>query len=248
MLFSVDLNCDMGEGMNNDALIMPFISSANIACGYHAGDEYIIRKTIELALQHGVAIGAHPSFPDKENFGRTNLHFSFAAVVDMVKEQVELIANAAAKNNCTLHHVKPHGALYNMTSKDEELAGAICKAVLDTDPSLLIYAQSGGKLIALAHSLNLKTCSEVFADRTYQSDGTLTPRSQPNALLTDEAAVTKHLLQMVTQQTVTAADGKIIQVQAETICIHGDGEHTVAFARIINEVLASNSIAIKSRG
>lgn len=239
MDFLVDLNCDMGEGMLNDALIMPFISSANIACGYHAGNEMIMQRTIELALQFNVAIGAHPSFPDKENFGRTNMNFPADEITGMVKRQVELLANIVEKNNCSLHHVKPHGALYNMASKDEVLAAVICKAVIETDDSLIIYAQSGSKLISVAASMGIKTCSEVFADRTYYADGSLTPRTVPNALLHDEHSVIAQVLQMITQQTVTTTGGKIIPVKAGTICIHGDGEHAVEFAKAIYELLRS---------
>lgn len=246
MSFSVDLNCDMGEGMANDALIMPFISSANIACGYHAGDTDIMQQTIELAMMHHVAIGAHPSFPDKENFGRANMRFSAGEVCDMVKEQVELLANRAAKNNCTLHHVKPHGALYNMASNDEELAGAICKAMLEADAKLLLYAQSGSKLSRVAASMDIRVCHEVFADRTYQADGSLTPRSQPNALISNEAAVTAQVLQMITEQTVTTTGGKTIPVRPDTVCIHGDGDHAVQFAKAIYGMMGLNNICIKS--
>ena len=246
MNFSVDLNCDMGEGMPNEALIMPFISSANIACGYHAGDAATMQQTLELALQYDVAIGAHPSFPDKENFGRTNMHFPATDVCDMVKEQIQALAGIAAKYNYPLHHIKPHGALYNMAAKDEALATAICKAAFETDKNLLIYAQSGSKLTTVAHSMGLKTCNEVFADRTYQDDGTLTPRAQPNALLENEDAVAMQVLQMVMQQSVTSIDGKTIPVKAGTICIHGDGEHAVEFARCIYELLYLNNVSIKS--
>ncbi len=246
MSFSVDLNCDMGEGMPNEALLMPFISSANIACGYHAGDLATMQQTLELAMQYNVAAGAHPSFPDKENFGRTNMHLPVIDVCDMVKVQIEALAGIAIKYNYRLHHVKPHGALYNMAAKDEALATAICKAVLETDKNLLIYAQSGSKLIKISHSMGLKTCSEVFADRSYQADGSLTPRSQPNALLQNEDEVAAQVLQMVIEQHVTSVDGKIIPVKAETICIHGDGKHAVEFARCINELLYLNNVSIKS--
>ena len=246
MNFSVDFNCDMGEGMPNEALIMPFISSANIACGYHAGDTATMQQTLELALQYDVAVGAHPSFPDKENFGRTNMHLPATDVCDMVKAQIEALADIAIKYNYQLHHVKPHGALYNMAAKDEVLATAICKAVLETDKKLLVYAQSGSKMISVAQSMNLRTCDEVFADRSYQPDGSLSPRSQPNALLQDEDAVAAQVLQMVTQQSVNTVDGKIIPVKAGTICIHGDGEHAVEFARCIYELLYLNHVSIKS--
>lgn len=236
MHFSVDLNCDMGEGIPNDALIMPFITSANIACGFHAGDEKIMQQTIELAMRYNVAIGAHPSFPDKANFGRTDMHLSPTRVCEIVKEQVEILAEIAAKNNCSLHHVKPHGALYNMAAKDEELSAAICRAVLATNKSLLIYGLSGSKLIDVAASMNLRTCNEVFADRTYQADGSLTPRSAPNALLLGEEEVKAQVLQMVTGGTV----------KADTICIHGDGTHAVEFAKAIHSSLLANNILIRS--
>ena len=246
MPFSIDLNCDMGEGMSNDALIMPFISSANIACGFHAGNEAIMRQSIELALQYNVAIGAHPSFPDKENFGRTNMHFSPEEVCAMVKEQVETLAKLAAKTNGKLHHVKPHGALYNMAAKDEELSAAICTAIKEIDASLLVYALSGSKLIDIAKSKGLKTYNEVFADRTYQQDGSLTPRSLPNALLLNEEAVSKQVLQILLEKNVTTADGKIISLKADTICVHGDGPHAVEFVRAIHHSLKANNITLRS--
>lgn len=241
MQYSVDLNCDMGEGMANDALLMPLISSANIACGYHAGNEHIMQQTIELALQHQVKIGAHPSFPDRENFGRTNMNFTAAEISDMVKKQLELLSNIALKNNARLHHVKPHGAMYNMASKDKTLAAAICAAILETNATLVVYAQSGSALIAMAESMNLKTCNEVFADRSYQPDGFLAPRTALNALLQNEQEVIAQVLQMVMQQTVTAA-GKVIPIKAETICIHGDGAHALEFARSISKAFKSNHI------
>ena len=236
----------MGEGMANEALIMPFISSVSIGCGYHAGDAFTMQQTLELALQHHVAVGAHPSYPDKQNFGRTDMHFTSTEVCEMVKDQIELLANIAAKYNCHIHHVKPHGALYNMAAKDEVLAGAICKAVLEINRDLLIYAPAGSKLITVAGSMGLKTCSEVFADRTYQSDGSLTLRSQPNALIENEGGVSAQVLQMISQQSVNTTDGKTIPVKADTVCIHGDGEHAVEFARLIHELLLLNNVAIRS--
>ena len=248
MSISIDLNCDMGEGMSNDALLMPFISSANIACGSYAGNETIMQQTIELALQYNVSIGAHPSFPDKANFGRTNMQLPAEDVHAMVKEQIETLAEIAAKNNCKLHHVKPHGALYNMAAQDEALSTAICKAIKEIDASLRVYGLSGSKLIGVARSMNLETCDEVFADRTYQGDGSLTPRSRPNALLQNKDAVTKQVLQFMLHKSVTAADGKIIPVEAGTICVHGDGEHAVEFVRAIHETLKTNNIIISPGG
>ena len=246
MPFSIDLNCDMGEGMPNDALIMPFISSANIACGFHAGNETVMQQTIELAKQYNVAIGAHPSFPDKENFGRTNMQFSPEEVCSMVKEQIEILAEIAAKNNCRLHHVKPHGALYNMAAKDDGLSAAICKAIKEIDGSLLVYALSSSKLVAAAQAMDLQVYNEVFADRTYQEDGSLTPRSMDKALLLNEDAVTKQVLQILQEKTVTTTDGKIIPLKADTICIHGDGIHAVAFVNAIQGKLRKNNITISA--
>lgn len=244
MNISVDLNCDLGEGMTNDAAIMPYISSANIACGYHAGNEIIMQKTIDLALNNNVKIGAHPSFPDRQNFGRTNMNFSSNEVCDMVKRQIELLSNIAAKNNTYLHHVKPHGALYNMASKDENLSVAICKAIVETNLTLQVYAQSGSALIKAAVAMNLKTCNEVFADRTYQKDGTLTPRADNNALLINEDEVVIQVLQIVQKQTVMA-NGEEIYVKADTICVHGDGEHALEFIKRIHEALQLKGIQIQ---
>lgn len=238
MKYAIDLNCDMGEGMPFDAQLMPLITSANIACGYHAGDEKTMAETIELALKHQVKIGAHPSFPDRENFGRTNMQLPAAEVTELVRIQLEYLSEVAAKQNTRLHHVKPHGALYNMASKDTALATAICQAVLTTDPALVLYAQSGSVLISVAESMGIKTCNEVFADRSYQPDGSLTPRSAAHALLETEEAVVAQVLQMVQQQTVMAA-GKAIPVKAETVCIHGDGAHALDFARSISNALKS---------
>ena len=244
MHYSVDLNCDMGEGMSSDAQLMPLISSANIACGYHAGDACTMQETVALALAHGVKIGAHPSFPDRENFGRTRMDFSPVAVCDLVKKQVTLLSEIALKNNGHLHHVKPHGALYNMASKDGLLAAAICKAILETDPSLLVYGQSGSLLISVAQSMHLGVCNEVFADRSYQPDGALTPRTEANALLQTEQEVVAQVLQMVLQQTVRAVN-KDIPVKAETICIHGDGAHALDFAKSIVLAFKANNIYLK---
>lgn len=245
MAISIDLNCDMGEGAGNDMLLMPYISSANIACGYHAGDINTIQSTIDLALQHNVKIGAHPSFPDRENFGRTNMYFTPIEIYDILTKQIELLANAAVRNKTVLHHVKPHGALYNMASVDEILAGAICKAIIAIDPNLILYAQSGSKLITVANEMNLKTANEVFSDRTYRIDGTLTPRSEPNAVIQCEQEVEQQILQMILEKTVTTTCGQIISVDAQTICIHGDGSHAVSFAKKCRTMLELNNISIK---
>jgi 5-oxoprolinase (ATP-hydrolysing) subunit A len=243
---SIDLNCDMGEGIGNDASIMPFITSANIACGFHAGDEDTMKQTIQLALFHNVAIGAHPSFNDKNNFGRTEMHLSPQQLYDLITTQVYLLQTLATKEGARLHHVKPHGALYNMAAADAEMSHTIAKAISDVDASLILYGLSNSHLITEAEKLGLRIASEVFADRTYQDNGKLTPRSQPNALIEDEEASLQQVLQMIEQQTVTTVSGKTIAIKADTICLHGDGKHAAEFAEHIHRSLKQKRIDIKA--
>ena len=243
---SVDLNCDMGEGIGNDELIMPFISSANIACGYHAGDEKTIWKTIELALKYKVAVGAHVSFLDRENFGRSEMKLPAAEVYDLITQQLIIIKEIADSFSLKLNHVKPHGALYNMAAKDAGLAHGIASAIKDFDERLLLFGLSGSHSINEARAIGLRTVSEVFADRTYRDDGSLTPRSQPNALIEDLEKSIKQVLQMINHRTVTTTSGKTIPIVSETICIHSDGKHAAAFAKNISENLKQNNIAIQS--
>lgn len=244
---SIDLNCDMGEGMPTDKDIFPFISSANIACGYHAGDLETMRATVALAKQHDVAIGAHPGFKDKENFGRKETELTDAEIYKLVIEQIRLLKNVCIEMDAELHHVKPHGALYNMAARNKEMANAIANAVYDEGPHLQLYGLSGSLLITEADKLGLITVSEVFADRTYQSDGTLTPRSHPQALITNEAESFKQVMQMLQSKTVTCLDEKVIPIIAESICLHGDGEHAVTLAKTINRHLQKNNIDIATK-
>ncbi len=234
----IDLNCDMGEGMPTDAEIMPYISSANIACGFHAGDRVTMEQTVSLALQHKVAVGAHPGFDDKANFGRTEQHLSDAAIYDLITTQIHSLQEVCNTLGATLQHVKPHGALYNMAARDEHLSTIIAQAIRDTNPALCLFGLANSWLIKAAAEMGLKTASEVFADRTYQEDGSLTPRSQPNALIENEAAALAQVIQMVTKQEVTALSGKIVPLRAETICLHGDGAHAVAFAKAVHQTLS----------
>lgn len=232
-----DLNCDMGEGIGSDELLMPYISAANIACGYHAGDEDTMKRTIALALQYNVAIGAHPSFPDRDNFGRTDMRLPLQEVYDLITAQIHLIEKFAKAAGTTLQHVKPHGALYNMAARAKPLAAVVALAVKDANEKLVLYGLSGSHLISEAKKIGLKACNEVFADRTYQENGRLTPRDKPGALIEDEEMVIDQVLQMVKQQTVTTVSGKQIPILAETICIHGDGKHAVEFARAIHHAI-----------
>lgn len=239
-----DLNCDMGEGIGNDELIMPYITSANIACGYHAGDEETMRQTILLAHKYNVKIGAHPSFFDRENFGRTAISKTPAEVYKLIIDQVKLLQKITTSCGAALHHVKPHGALYNLASIDKILAEAIANAVKDLDENLILFGASGSFLLSEAKSIGLKTASEVFADRTYGDDGTLTPRSQPGALIENTEQCIQQVLKMIKTGKVKTVSGKEIDIVAETICIHGDGKNAVVFAKEINERLKKENIII----
>jgi UPF0271 protein len=243
---TIDVNCDMAEGVGNEKELMPFISSANIACGYHAGDKDLMRETIDLCLQFNVAVGAHPSFPDRKNFGRTNMNLPVDEVWDWVIEQIQILAEIARQQGASLHHVKPHGALYNMAARDPMLARTIAEAVKHHDASLILYGLSQSAMIHAASEINLRAANEVFADRTYQLDGSLTPRTQPDALITDENRALTQVLQMVKEQRVTIAGGRQIVLSADTLCLHGDGAHAVDFARLIHRRMTEEQIQIKT--
>ena len=233
----IDINCDMGEGAGNEAELMPYINSANIACGYHAGDAATIKKVIKLCIQHKVHIGAHPSFLDRENFGRTPMHLPAEEVYAIIIEQLTIINNIAKECGTKMHHVKPHVALYNMAAKDALLAKAIAGAVKDFDASLIYFGLSGSVMIEEAKKMGLQTYNEVFADRSYQTDGSLTPRTMHNALLQDVNAVTKQVMKFVKENKVIKHTGEEIFITADTICIHGDGEHAVEFAKAIYKTI-----------
>jgi 5-oxoprolinase (ATP-hydrolysing) subunit A len=227
----IDLNCDMGEGIGNDAAIMPFITSANIACGYHAGNEVTIKKTIELCLKHKVNVGAHPGLADKPNFGRNEINLSESELYQLIHDQLVIMQTACDALGAKLHHVKPHGALYNMAVRDEHMSKTIAQAVYDFNPQLIYYGLSGSVMLSAAQAAGLKTANEVFADRTYQPDGTLTPRTQSNALINNVEEAVRQVKQMVTKQSVTAVDGSIVPLKADTICVHGDSEYAVEIVK-----------------
>jgi 5-oxoprolinase (ATP-hydrolysing) subunit A len=242
----IDLNCDMGEGAGNDEAIMPYISSANIACGYHAGNAGTMNATVDLAIKQGVAIGAHPSFYDIEGFGRREMKLSKQEVYEIIVYQVSALAGFVKIKGQRLHHVKPHGALYNMAAKDPEYAGAIAAAVRDFDPTLILYGLSGSEMMSAATKAGLRTCSEVFADRTYQNDGSLTPRNQPGAILSDFSDALGQIMKMINEHQVRTLDGNMISIEAGTICIHGDHPGADVFAREMNRNLASAGFIIKA--
>ncbi|AEE50986.1 5-oxoprolinase subunit PxpA [Haliscomenobacter hydrossis] len=242
----IDLNCDLGEGFPADAALMPLISSANIACGYHAGDRVTMRSTIALALEHRVAIGAHPGFDDKANFGRLPIALSPDQIYQLVLEQLTLIAAIAREEGATLNHVKPHGALYNRAAQTPEWAQAIAKAVHDFDANLILFGLSGSHSIRAAKYLGLSTANEVFADRSYQADGSLTPRHQGGALIQDTQLCIAQVTQMIEQGSVTTTTGQNIPLQADTICLHGDGMHAISFAQAIRHALEAKKIVIQA--
>ena len=236
----IDFNCDMGEGIGNDELIMPFISSASVACGYHAGDPTDMYQAVSLAVKYNVSVGAHVSYFDKENFGRMEMILPEAEVYEIIQQQLIILKEITDLFDLPVRHVKPHGALYNQSAKNISLARTIATAIKDFDSSLVLFGLSGSCSVREAESIGLKAFNEVFADRTYQDDGSLTPRSQPRALIEDAEATVRQVVQMIREGTVQTVSGKIIPIVADTICIHGDGKHAVEFAKSIHGVLAEN--------
>ena len=245
-MLSVDLNCDMGEGYPNDAALMDYVSSVNIACGFHAGDDATMRTTVKAAIEKGVAIGAHPSYPDRENFGRTAMSLAPDEIREIVTEQIQILQAVCDADGGKLSHVKPHGALYNHSAKDPAIAAAIAQAVRDHDPKLILFGLSGSVSIGEAQTIGLQTASEAFADRTYRSDGSLTPRSEANALIIDTVVAAEQAFRMISNGCVIAAGGELVAIEADTICIHGDGEHALDFAAAIHKKLTENGIRIKA--
>ena len=248
---NIDINCDMGEAfgnysMPNDALLFKYISSANIACGFHAGDAGVMQETVALAVHNNVAIGAHPGLQDLQGFGRREMKITPKEAYQITLYQIGALSAFVKAANTKLNHVKPHGALYNMAAKDLKLAQAIADAIYDIDPGLILYGLAGSELINAATNKGLKSAAEVFADRTYQDDGLLTPRSQTNALITNENDALAQVLMMVNKQQVISANKKIVSLKADTLCIHGDGEHAVDFAKTIYHTLTRDGITIKT--
>jgi UPF0271 protein len=214
------INCDLGEGIGNDAALMPYIDEANIACGFHAGDAFTMRETVALCIRHGVKMGAHPSYLDRENFGRKEIELSSEEIYLLVKKQIETLNQIVKTAGGTLNHVKPHGALYNTSAKNPEIAKAIAKAVKEVDCDFILFGLKGSLSIEVAQEMGLKTAEEAFADRRYESDGSLTPRSQPGACFTE--------VQDVLDQ--------VEKIKADTWCIHGDGPHALEFAKALHSL------------
>ena len=245
----LDLNCDMGEGfgawkMGDDASLLDHVTSANIACGFHAGDPGTIHRTVELALAKGVAVGAHPSLPDLQGFGRRRMNVSAEEAYDMVLYQIGALAGFATACGGKLAHVKPHGALYNMAANDGKLAQAIAQAVRDFDKELVLFGLAGSELIRAGTQAGLKTANEVFSDRTYQADGSLTPRTQPDAMIHDAETAIAQVRRMLREGRVRSQQGSDVPVQPDTLCIHGDAPGAVEFARRIRQALDADGVRV----
>ncbi|MFN2501887.1 MAG: 5-oxoprolinase subunit PxpA [Pyrinomonadaceae bacterium] len=241
----VDLNCDMGEGCGNDADLMNYVSSVNVACGFHAGDAATMRRTVDTAVEKNVAIGAHPGYPDKNNFGRIAMDMSLMDVKEIVAEQILALRDVCIDAGAKLTHVKPHGALYNESAKDPDLAVAIAEAVHAVDQKLILYGLAGSYSVRMARKIGLRAASEAFADRTYQPDGSLTARTLPHALIAETSSAQCQVLQMVERGSVTAVTGVAVPIEAQTVCIHGDGEHALEFARVIYHTLIDHGIEVQ---
>ncbi len=245
----IDLNCDMGESygawkMGADAEVMPFISSANIACGFHAGDPATIRKTVQLASERGVAVGAHPSLPDLMGFGRRAMRISPQDMYDLIIYQAGAVEAFARAAGAKLHHVKCHGALYNMAAGDEGLSEAMARAVRDLGGKVILYALSNSLMMQIAKKQNIPVCGEVFADRGYADDGTLAPRDQPGAMIENAAHAVKQALGMIEGGYVTSLAGKRVAVSADTLCLHGDQPGAASFAQALRKVFSEKGIAV----
>ena len=244
---SVDLNADLGEQDNGvDEELLALVSSVNIACGWHAGSPLMMKKCVSWAIERGVAIGAHPSFPDRENFGRQEMKLPANEVYSGVQYQIGALCAIAGAQGARVVHVKPHGALYNMAARDAELAAVIVAAIYDVDPQLALFGLAGSELIAAAKRAGLASVEEVFADRRYSADGSLVKRGTAGALIEDEEQSLAQTLTMVREGKVCAIDGSWIPVRVGTICLHGDGAHALAFARRIRNELMQQQVAIRA--
>lgn len=242
----IDLNADLGEGGQHDDALLDLVSSANIACGWHAGGADIMRASVSAAVARGVAIGAHPSFNDPANFGRTEMDLPPNAVYAAVLYQLGALSAFAKAAGSRVVHLKPHGAMYNQAARDVAMADAIAAAVRDFDPSIAVFGLANAALIAAAHRAGLVAIEEAFADRGYRADGSLVPRSQPGALLDDEDVVLARTIAMVRERKVQSVDGQWVPLNAQTVCLHGDGPHALAFARRIRARLDAEGIRVQA--
>ncbi len=246
MKLSVDLNADLGEGSGHDAELFELISSANIATGFHAGDSDTMHAAISAAMQHGVALGAHPSFFDRENFGRKELKVPNEEVFDAVAYQLGIFQAIASALGVRPNHVKPHGALYNMAVRDEKLADAIARGIESVDPKLILFAPDNTELARAGETHGVQIAREIFADRNYLNDGWLVPRTRPDALLRDPKEAAERVLRMLREGKVRSVEGRDVDVRGETICVHGDTPGAVEFARELRTQLEREGVGISA--
>ena len=249
-MLRIDLNADLGESFGvylqgQDEALLPLVTSASVACGFHAGDPSTMARTVATAVKQGVGLGAHPGLPDLIGFGRRALAVSPDEVQDLVTYQIGALSAFARRHGGTLQHVKPHGALYEMAEADSEIAEAIAMAVAQFDPALILMGLSGGRLVTAGEARGLRVAHEVFADRAYMSDGTLMPRSQPNALLHHPTEVAARMVRLARDGVIGAGDGTHLTLRAETICLHGDGPDAPALAAAVREALEAAGVAIR---
>ncbi|MFT8539276.1 MAG: 5-oxoprolinase subunit PxpA [Leuconostoc mesenteroides] len=249
-MIKVDFNSDLGESFGNykiglDSEILHQVTSANVACGFHAGDASIMAQTVQLALDKGVAIGAHPGFPDLQGFGRRKIEMNTSDITDIVAYQVGALS--AFTPDHKLHHVKAHGALYNMAAKDRLIADAVITGIKLVDPQTIVYGLANSELIKAAKDANMKFAQEVFADRNYQSDGSLVPRSQPNAVISNPAEAAQRALEMVEKKSVVSVTGEVVPLAVDSICVHGDNHSAVDLAIEIKKLLLENQVTVTNK-
>ena len=246
----ININCDLGEkskfhSIENDPELLNIVNSANIACGYHAGDEETMNMVIKISKSNGVSIGAHPSFKDRENFGRKKINLNSSEIIKLITDQYEILQKIAQEHGENVTHIKPHGALNNMACEDFELANTIAKAINNIDKNIIFLVPTGSQMEIAAKKLNMKIACEIFADRNYEDDGNLVSRSKDHALITNPEAAKKHVLSMVNNQAINCFSGKQIPCKIDSVCIHGDNESSLATAKSIKENLLSNGLILK---
>ena len=246
----ININCDLGEksklhSNENDPALLEIVNSANVACGYHAGDEETMREVIKISKNRGVSIGAHPSFNDPNNFGRERMNLSENEIRKLIIDQYEILQKIAQENNENVTHMKPHGALNNMACEDIELATILAKVIYEIDKDLIYLVPTGSKMEKAAKNLNMKIACEIFADRNYEDDGNLVSRKKPHALITDPEPAKKHVLNMVQNQAINCHSGKQIPCEIDSVCIHGDNESSLATAKSIRDNLLENKLNLK---
>jgi len=246
----VNINCDLGESSKfcsteNDPLLLKIVNSANIACGYHAGDKQTMEKTIKISKENGVSIGAHPSFNDPENFGRKRLNLPSGEISKLIIDQINILSNIATNGGIKVTHVKPHGALNNMACEDYELAKIISESIIQVNKDLIFLVPTGSQMEKVGKKLGMKTATEIFADRNYEDDGNLVSRSKKNALITDPEIAKKHVIKMVENQALNCLSGKQIPCEIDSVCVHGDGSSAVNTAKEIKNSLISSGVNLK---